>query len=31
MGEPADPFMAIDVTEDGCLLYQMGMILLERA
>lgn len=31
MGEPTDPFMAIDVTEDGCLLYQMGMILLERA
>ena len=31
MGEPTDPFMAIDVTEDGCLLYQMGMTLLERA
>ncbi len=31
MGEPTDPFMAIDVTEDGCLLYQMGIILLERA
>lgn len=31
MGEPTDPFMAIDVTEDGCLLYQMSMILLERA
>lgn len=31
MGEPTDPFMAIDVTEDGCLLYQMGMILTERA
>lgn len=31
MGEPTDPFMAIDVTEDGCLLYQMGMILPERA
>ena len=31
MGEPTDPFMAIEVTEDGCLLYQMGMILLERA
>lgn len=31
MGEPTDPFMAIDVTEDGCLLYQMGMTLPERA
>lgn len=29
--KPTDPFMAIEVTEDGCLLYQMGMILPERA
>ena len=31
LGEPVDPFMEISVTEDGCLLYGLGMILLERA
>ncbi len=30
LGEPTDPFAEIPVTEDGCLLYGMGMILLER-
>ena len=31
LGEPVDPFAEISVTEDGCLLYGLGMILLERA
>ena len=31
LGEPVDPFAEISVTEDGCLLYELGMILLERA
>lgn len=31
LGEPVDPFVEISVTEDGCLLYSYGMILLERA
>lgn len=31
LGEPVDPFVEISVTEDGCLLYGLGMILLERA
>lgn len=30
-GEKVDPFMEIPVTEDGCLQYSHGMILLERA
>ena len=30
LGEPVDPFAEISVTEDGCLLYELGMILLER-
>ena len=31
LGEKADSFAEIPVTEDGCLLYRYGMILLERA
>lgn len=31
LGEKADSFAEIPVTEDGCLLYGLGMILLERA
>lgn len=31
LGERADSFAEIPVTEDGCLLYGLGMILLERA
>ena len=31
LGEPVDPFSEIPVTEDGCLLYGLGMIVLERA
>ena len=31
LGEKADSFAEIPVTEDGCLLYSYGMILLERA
>ena len=31
LGEPVDPFAEIPVTEDGCLLYGLGMIVLERA
>lgn len=30
-GEKVDSFAEIPVTEDGCLLYEHGMILLERA
>ncbi len=30
-GEKVDSFAEIPVTEDGCLLYEYGMILLERA
>ena len=30
LGEKCDPFAEIPVTEDGCLLYSYGMILLER-
>lgn len=30
LGEKVDPFAEIPVTEDGCLLYGLGMILLER-
>ena len=30
LGEKVDPFAEIPVTEDGCLLYSYGMILLER-
>ena len=30
LGEPVDSFAEIPVTEDGCLLYGLGMILLER-
>ena len=30
LGEKADSFAEIPVTEDGCLLYSYGMILLER-
>ena len=31
LGELVDPFSEIPVTEDGCLLYGLGMIVLERA
>ena len=31
LGEPVDSFSEIPVTEDGCLLYGLGTILLERA
>lgn len=31
LGETVDPFMEIEVTSDGCLLYNFGMLLLERA
>ena len=31
LGEPVDPFSEIPVTVDGCLLYGLGMIVLERA
>ena len=31
LGEKADSFAEIPITEDGCLLYSYGMILLERA
>lgn len=31
LGEKADSFAEIPVTEDGCLLYGLGMILLEKA
>ena len=31
LGEKVDSFAEIPVTEDGCLLYGLGMILLERA
>ena len=31
LGEPVDPLAEISVTEDGCMLYGLGMILLERA
>ena len=30
LGEPVDPFSEIPVTEDGYLLYGLGMIVLER-
>lgn len=30
LGEKVDSFAEIPVTEDGCLLYGLGMILLER-
>ena len=30
LGEKVDSFAEIPVTEDGCLLYSYGMILLER-
>ena len=30
LGEPVDSFSEIPVTEDGCLLYGLGMIVLER-
>lgn len=31
LGEKVDSFAEISVTEDGCLLYGLGMILLEKA
>lgn len=31
MGETIDPFIEIKVTDDGCLLYNFDMLLLERA
>lgn len=31
LDEPVDSFSEIPVTEDGCLLYGLGMIVLERA
>ena len=31
LGEKVDSFSEIPVTEDGCLLYGLGMIVLERA
>ena len=31
LGEPVDSFSEIPVTVDGCLLYGLGMIVLERA
>lgn len=31
LGEKVDSFSELRVTEDGCLLYSYGMILLERA
>ena len=31
LGEKVDPFAEIPVTEDGCLLYSYGMVVLERA
>ncbi len=31
LGEAVDSFAEIPVTEDGCLLYSFGMLLLERA
>ena len=31
LGESVDSFSEIPVTEDGCLLYGLGMIVLERA
>lgn len=31
LGEKVDSFAEIPVTEDGCLLYGLGMIILERA
>lgn len=31
LGEKVDSFAEIHVTEDGCLLYGLGMILLEKA
>ena len=31
LGEKVDSFVEIPVTEDGCLLYGLGMILLEKA
>lgn len=31
LGEKVDSFAEIPVTEDGCLLYNFGMFLLERA
>lgn len=31
LGEPVDSFSEIPITEDGCLLYGLGMIVLERA
>ena len=30
LGEKVDPFAEITVTEDGCLLYEYEMVLLER-
>ena len=30
LGEPVDSFSEIPVTEDGCLLYGLGLIVLER-
>ena len=30
LGEKVDPFAEITVTEDGCLLYNYEMVLLER-
>ena len=30
LGEKVDPFVEITVTEDGCLLYNYEMVLLER-
>lgn len=31
LGEETDPFIELGITEDGCLLYNMGITLLERA
>lgn len=31
LGDVADPFSEIKVTEDGCLLYSFDMLLMERA
>lgn len=31
LGEKIDPFAEITVTEDGCLLYEYEMVLLERS
>ena len=31
LGEETDPFIELGIMEDGCLLYNMGITLLERA